>query len=291
MFRILSEPRKQILVFALYRTPLASEVSFALPYVNNCPRRGTILRAGDRLFIYCNPMNLDYAKQAYFQCPLNVTATSTYLGTKGLDSLRPAAELPRRKNDNSQDAGAGADAGVGAGAGRGFDESIAARMQMNARPDNMNNREVDLNEVLLEAGGGPGSVPEYSNSNSNSNSNEEGDGNGDGDGGATVVNGGGCVASMAILQTGPSEQLLPLSSQGQELPLLSLSSPQPSTPIESTIASGDTTSVSNKSRRNDGSSNGYSVSGDPGDNLGHSTPPVSMSVPMSESTNLSTVEP
>jgi hypothetical protein len=178
----------QILVVGLYRQPRASEESFALPYVNSCPRRGTLLRPGDRLFVFCNPMNLEYARQAYFSHQLEMTLAAVYLSTKGLNTLRPAAHLPRKqKNRASQyaDAGEGANADGPEGQGRdreagggpgnraefadtkGSNDDLKAAAQMSNKPEGGR-----IATATLKA--------------SSSTANATGAGVGDGDGGAGV---------------------------------------------------------------------------------------------------------
>ena len=50
-----------VCVIALYRSPRPNEGNAILPYVYTCPARHAVLRARDRVFVYCHPLELDYA--------------------------------------------------------------------------------------------------------------------------------------------------------------------------------------------------------------------------------------
>ena len=52
---------KSVHVIALYRSPDDSDGTAILPYVYTCPARDAVLRARDRAFVYCHPLELDYA--------------------------------------------------------------------------------------------------------------------------------------------------------------------------------------------------------------------------------------
>ena len=75
---------KRVFILALYRSPDVLGDGSMLPYVCTCPRPDLELRSKDRLFVYCNPVELDYALNAFLTLPIRTetkgTGTTEYLG-------------------------------------------------------------------------------------------------------------------------------------------------------------------------------------------------------------------
>ena len=59
----------QLYILAVYRSPIITEKAF-LPYVYTCPRADDIMRPDDRLFVYCNPIEMDFAIQKSLRQPI-----------------------------------------------------------------------------------------------------------------------------------------------------------------------------------------------------------------------------
>ena len=83
---------KRIYILAIYRAPDVLEGSL-LPYVCTCPRSDLEMRNKDRLFVYCNPVELDYALNSYLKVPIRIetkeTVTMEYLGENGVQQIVP----------------------------------------------------------------------------------------------------------------------------------------------------------------------------------------------------------
>jgi hypothetical protein len=106
-------------------------------------------------------MNLEYARQAYFSHQLEMTLAATYLSTKGLSHLRPAAHLPRKqKNRASQypDIGEGSNAASPITSSHGIPQGSGS--------------DTDNNRGNMEAGGGPGGTAGMTRSKSKGSSDD-----------------------------------------------------------------------------------------------------------------------
>ena len=83
---------KRIYILAIYRSPDVMEGSM-LPYVCTCPRPDLEMRSNDRLFVYCNPVEMDYALSAFLTLPIRQetkgTVTMEYLGENGTQQIVP----------------------------------------------------------------------------------------------------------------------------------------------------------------------------------------------------------
>ena len=83
---------KRIYILAIYRAPDLLEGSL-LPYVCTCPRPDLEMRRNDRLFVYCNPVELDYALNSYLNLPIRIetkgAVTLEYLGECGVQQIVP----------------------------------------------------------------------------------------------------------------------------------------------------------------------------------------------------------
>ena len=65
------------MVLGIYRAAFATDKSI-LPFVMMCPRPDTVLRAKDRLFVYCNPVEMNYAMDAALGQPFIPTELDKY---------------------------------------------------------------------------------------------------------------------------------------------------------------------------------------------------------------------
>ena len=83
---------KRIFILAIYRSPDVMEGSL-LPYVCTCPRPDLEMRSKDRLFVYCNPVELDYALNAFLKLPIRIETkgaiTVEYMGENGTQQIVP----------------------------------------------------------------------------------------------------------------------------------------------------------------------------------------------------------
>ena len=57
------------MIIGLYRHPSSADASF-LPYTYTCPKPDAVLRAKDRLFVFCCPLELESASEGPLMAPL-----------------------------------------------------------------------------------------------------------------------------------------------------------------------------------------------------------------------------
>jgi hypothetical protein len=80
------------MIIGLYRAPCTEDKSL-LPFAYTCPKPETILRKDDRVFIYCNPLELNTAYQHCLGLPIVslsdgvFTLTDASLGRPGMTTL------------------------------------------------------------------------------------------------------------------------------------------------------------------------------------------------------------
>ena len=74
---------RNLYVIALYRCPNVEDSVFPLPYVYTCPNRDTVLKSEDRIFVFANPINLEYALNTWLHNEFERKDESIYLTTSG----------------------------------------------------------------------------------------------------------------------------------------------------------------------------------------------------------------
>ena len=62
---------RNIMIIAIYRAPFAADFSF-LPFVYTSPKPDTLLRSRDRIFVYCNPLELKMVMELCLDLPFTV---------------------------------------------------------------------------------------------------------------------------------------------------------------------------------------------------------------------------
>ncbi len=79
----------------VYRSPDAEEKS-VLPFVITCPKPDLVVRPADKLFVYCNPLELNTA----LECCLNMDFINLYddvyaLNERPIEEMIPPPEPPK----------------------------------------------------------------------------------------------------------------------------------------------------------------------------------------------------
>ena len=74
---------RNLYVIALYRCPDVGDTGFPLPYVCTCPDRNMVLKAEDLVFVFANPINLEFALSTWLLNEFDHKDEGIYLAASG----------------------------------------------------------------------------------------------------------------------------------------------------------------------------------------------------------------